>query len=116
MKKILFLILFTIVLSACNKNDDYTSSSPLPPATQTGKNMLACKVDGKSFIHKGSLINCFYQYIDGEYYFAIQGKNRDLNPSSISVGFVKNLLIEGSTYQLIESGDNNATGTAFFRS
>ncbi|HTM66541.1 MAG TPA: hypothetical protein VL093_09490 [Flavipsychrobacter sp.] len=43
------LVLFT--LGACNKDDG--SKQQLPPLTQEGKNILACKVNGQVHIYSG---------------------------------------------------------------
>ncbi|MHA3786782.1 hypothetical protein ACX0HA_01125 [Flavobacterium hauense] len=114
MQKLFYIILLTTALSACNKNDDYTSSSPLPPATQTGKNILACKVDGKSFIHKGSLINCFYQLVDGEYYFGISGENNGNNPMGIHLGTFNRTISENEILILSDRANGNTWGAGFF--
>jgi hypothetical protein len=115
MKKTIYFLALTVLFIACNKNDDYNSDSPLPPATQTGKNIFACKVNGESFIHKGSLINCFYQYVDGGYYFGIHGKNKDQNPSSIYLGTESKTIAENEVYVLTTREDGNACGGGFFR-
>lgn len=114
MKKIIYFLALTLLLAACNKNDDDGSNDDLPSATQTGENIFACKVDGKSFIHKGSLINCFYQYVDGEYYFGISGENKSRDISTISFGTTKRTIAEDMKLTLIEPSEGNASASAFF--
>jgi hypothetical protein len=115
MKKILFLILFTTVLAGCNKNDDDGSNDSLPPATQTGKNIFACKVDGKSFIHKGSLINCYYQFVDGEYYFGISGENNGNNPMGIHLGTLNRTISENEILIFTNRTNGNTWAAGFFK-
>jgi hypothetical protein len=115
MKKTICFLALTVLFIACKKDDDYTSTSPLPPATQTGKNIFACKVDGKSFIHNEGSINCFYQFIDGGYYFGISGDNYSSNPVGISLGTINKTISEGDIYSLLSSDSGNAGGSVFFR-
>ena len=83
---VLFLSFF-LILTGCDKNDDTDNS--LPPATQTGEDIFACYVNGEKFIHRGTL-NCFYQLIDGEYYFGINGIDKDFEPFGMGIGSTKN--------------------------
>ncbi len=81
MKKLLLLIITTFTLSCCNKDDDQpkTELDKLPPATQTGANTFGCLLDGQAFIPSGGTnpLDCVYQFVNGGYYFALQGNKRD---------------------------------------
>ena len=77
MKKIFLIIITTLFLACCSKNDSPsqtpTAVSQLPPATQTGANTFGCLLDGEIFkpgITNNSY-NCFYQLVNGEYYFNV---------------------------------------------
>ena len=111
MKKVFFLFTFILIMG-CDKEDIGFES--LPPATQTGARTLGCLVDGKAFIHKGNVMNCYYQIIDGEHFFGIQGRNNDENPISITLGTYNKAIVEGETYQLLESVPDNAWGGSLF--
>ncbi len=64
------LLFFTALsLSCCNKDDDKTPLEQLPPATQTGAGTFGCLVNGEPYIDNSGFFNCFYQFVDGEYYF-----------------------------------------------
>ena len=116
-----FLLLFLICIFGCN-NDDNKPSNPidkLPPATQTGQGTFACLVDGKPFIDKSGSpnnlnFNCFYQYIDGGYYFSVGGNNENLNPRGIYIQTEKKEIFEGETYQLVDLQDGNVYGGGGF--
>ncbi|SEA48958.1 DUF6252 family protein [Bizionia paragorgiae] len=118
MKKLLILFSICGLLTCCNKDDD-NDDQPLPPITQSGAGTFACKVNGQNFIDtSGGFFNCFYQNVDGEYYFSISGidnnyKNTNL-PWSISFGTIAKTIMEGETLQLIEETNGNAAGSAFF--
>jgi hypothetical protein len=120
MKKLLFyLLLFaTPLLTQCD-DDDHTPET-LPEATQTGRGIFACLVDGKPFIdNSGSpnaiSFNCFYQLVDGEYYFGIGGEDDAINNlNSIFIGSQDILLIENQTYHLKEWIQGNAYGSGGF--
>lgn len=113
MKSLLFLFALSLTLSSCNKDDD---TKRLPPATQTGAGTFACYVNGKPFVDtSGGYFNCFYQLVDGEYYFSISGNDDDINPISISLGTRKKTISEGETLELSDDMDGNALGGAFFK-
>lgn len=112
MKKMFLLLLTMLTFSCCSDDDNNTS---LPPATQTGAGTFACYVNGKPFIDKsGGWFNCFYQLVDGEYYFSVGGNDENLNPRGIYIQTEKKEIFEGETYQLLELQDGNAYGGAGF--
>lgn len=87
--KVAILFFAIILLSGCNKDDD--TPQTLPEATQTGRGIFACYVNGKPFIdNSGSpnsiSFNCFYQLVNEEYYFGIQGGHNGVD-SVISIRF-----------------------------
>ena len=49
MKNLIFLIITTIFLSNCSKDDAESEIAKLPPITQTGANTFGCLIDGKLF-------------------------------------------------------------------
>ena len=121
MKNLLLFILTIFTLTSCSNNDNKPSNpiDKLPPATQTGQGTFACLVDGKPFIdNSGSPnnlnFNCFYQYIDGGYYFNVKGKDEDFEytntPRSIALGTINRTISEGETFQLLEESEGNAIG------
>lgn len=76
MKNIFLTLILLATLSCCNNDDDNTET--LPPATQTGAGTFACYVNGTSYIDtSGGYFNCFYQFIDGEYFFGIGGEDEN---------------------------------------
>ncbi|WP_348676797.1 hypothetical protein [Flavobacterium coralii] len=105
-----------MLYTGCSNDDD--SGAALPPATTTGAGTFACKVNGKSFIDPGSTFNCFYQYVDGGYYFGINGRDEDYKrtniPWSISIVSTNVVFEEGETYQLFNRVDGNVTGYGSF--
>jgi len=116
-KLILFTLLFTSLLSCCDK-DDNEANEVLPPATQTGAGTFACKVNGQSFIDtSGGYFNCFYQLVDGKYFFGISGKDEGFknsnSPWSISLGTNNKTINEGETLNLLSDVSGNAVGGVF---
>lgn len=76
MKQIALLLFSIFLLFSCKNDDD--NQEALPPATQTGAGTFACYVNGTSYIDaSGGYFNCFYQLVDGEYYFGIGGEDED---------------------------------------
>jgi hypothetical protein len=71
MKKLAFLI-FSILLFGCDKEDKPSNPiDQLPPATQIGAGTFGCLVNGVPYVDNSGFFNCFYQLVDGEYYFNI---------------------------------------------
>jgi len=118
MKTKLFLLLFiTTFLSGCKSDDN--KNNTLPPATQTGVGTFACYVNGKAFIDKsGGWFNCYYQLVDGGYYFGIGGNTkRTMNNGlwSIGMGTYNKTISEGKTLLLVKGGEEgNAFGGGGF--
>jgi uncharacterized lipoprotein NlpE involved in copper resistance len=113
MKKI--FLFFAIVLTLCGCNNDDNNNETLPPATQTGAGTFACFVNGKPFIDKsGGYFNCFYQFVDGEYYFSISGESDNQELCDINFGTNGIEIIEGGSYTLLSSGMGNASANIFF--
>jgi len=121
MKKLLLLLTITVTLSCCNKNDDDQPTNPidqLPPATQIGANTFGALLDGEPFIPSGGTnpLDCVYQFVNGGYFFALQGNKRDSNNNLITIAIgINNLQIEqGESYDLLENVDGNASGGTGF--
>lgn len=118
MKNIILLLITTVFLSCCNKDDKPTPAptplSQLPPPTQTGANTFGCLLDGEVFkpgITNNSY-NCFYQLVDGEYYFNV---NANYTKNNILKGILlstkKLSIAQGQTLNLLEKIDGNAYGS-----
>lgn len=118
MKNLLFLLIPLFLLSCKDRNDDpeqpVTELSKLPPATQTGANKVGCLLDGKAFLpgNYNNSTNCFYQFVDGEYYFVmgLDNKDADYNLTAIAIGTQKKQIHQGEVYNLYELSENNAYG------
>ena len=111
MKNLSLFFLLAFSLIACNKDDD-TPQNPidqLPPATQTGAGTFACYVNGKSFIDtSGGWFNCYYQLIEGEYFFSVGGNDEDILPQNIYIQTQKKSISEGEILVFNEISDGNA--------
>ncbi len=120
MKNLILLLLITFTLSCCNKDDDQpkTELEKLPLATQTGANTFGCLLDGQAFIPSGGTnpLDCVYQFVNGGYYFALQGNKRDSenNYFRIGVGTINLQIAQNHTYQLLENQNGNATGRFYY--
>src|SRR5699024_2073429 len=102
------VILLLLCLGGCSK-DDNSPTAPvdlLPPATQVGVNKVGCLVNGEVLLPKGGGLsgnkNCFYQFVDGGYYFGLSLTNYNVNNDTRFVSlFTRNQEIkEGRTYIL----------------
>nr|WP_315174346.1 hypothetical protein [uncultured Flavobacterium sp.] len=76
MKNLLLLILTVFTLISCDKDGQiFAGKDQLPPETQTGANTVGCLVNGKVFLPKkegiNPEVNCFYQLVNGEYFFTM---------------------------------------------
>ena len=76
MKKLFLLLLTTLTLTCCDKDSDNCQGIDcLPPATQTGAGTFGCLVNGVPYVDNSGFFNCFYQFLNGEYYFGIQAQD-----------------------------------------
>jgi hypothetical protein len=116
MKKLL-LLLVTLSLSCCSKEDNKPTNpiDQLPPATQTGANTAGCLVDGKAFLPKGYIPsgNLVCNYIDGKDFSIGFSQKNDNETLSVDVISYNKSLVVGETYQLKEYGANSIFGEYF---
>jgi hypothetical protein len=125
MKKQLYtlLLLFSAVAGlgslflSCDSDDDFTNCQGidcLPPATTTGEGTFGCLVNGEPFVDNSGSFNCFYQLVDGEYFFSISAENTEAIPRNIRLSTNSLELFENNNYQLIEPFDGNAHAAVIF--
>jgi len=116
MKKLFLLLFTTIFLNSCNRDDN--KNNTLPPVTQTGIGTFACYVNGKAFVDKsGGYFNCYYQLVDGGYYFMVGGTLKKGNVEGvygINIGTMNKTISENETFHLIERQEGNAWGGGGF--
>ena len=110
---LLLLLLTFFMLSSCNKDDDNCQGIDcLPPATQTGAGTFGCLVNGVPYVDNSGFFNCFYQLVDGEYYFSISAEfNRPIK--GIGLGSQKIELSQANNYLLKEVGNGNFSADIF---
>ena len=70
MKHLALILMLTLIVSSCNKDDDNSSTNPidqLPPATQVGANKAGALVNGEAFLpNNQSVIPLVCNYLDQE--------------------------------------------------
>ncbi len=91
MKKLIIALCFLQVFSitSCDNDDDNNNCQGidcLPPATQTGAGTFGCLVNGEPFVDNSGFFNCFYQFVDGEYYFGIQAEDNIEGIGQVFIG------------------------------
>ena len=120
LKALLFSTLFALLIISCNKDDKlFSGNDQLPQETQTGANTVGCLVNGQVFLpHDQGLnygINCFYQFIDNEFYFNITCTDfRGTIPKGVTVQTRKINLQINQIYilnkNIINNGDFDGCG------
>lgn len=116
MKSFYKLLFFSVLLTCCN-NDDHNAITPidqLPLITQTGEGTFGCLVNGEPFIDNSGNFNCFYQFVNGEYFFHVTAKDLVHGIDEITIYFDKVQIEEGETYQLGNYEEFSVTGILFF--
>ena len=104
-------------MCGCSKDDDQPTNpvDQLPPETQSGANTFGALLDGEPFIPSGGVnpLDCVYQFVNGNYFFALQGNKRNENNSLILLGLGTNSLEinENITYELRVNAPDNAFAT-----
>jgi len=123
MKNLLFLLIILFTLSCCDKdNNPFSVNDQLPAETQTGANTVGCLVNGQVFLPKQEGINpdvnCFYQLVDGEYFFTMNFADlRGTGRKDVSVQTFRINLQANQTYVLnknyILDGDYTGGGGSY---
>lgn len=103
-----------ILFATCKNDDDTPPIEQLPEATQTGRGIFGCLVDGEAFVETGTFFNTFYQFVDGGFFFGIQGQFEGRSPSSVTMGVRDVEINEGDVIPLLEMIDGQAWGGAQF--
>ena len=95
MKKGLLIFTIVLALSCCNNDDNPQNPiDQLPPMTTTGANTFGALLDGEPFLPSGGTnpLDCVYQFVNGEYFFSLQGNNRDKENNGRLIGVSTNNL------------------------
>lgn len=118
MKNLILILITTLSLSCCSKDDNKTPLEQLPAATQTGANTAGCLVNGQVLlprgqkIQNGPVLSSFYQKLNGKYYFGlgitdnskndVQGISINSNNITLEVNksylLTKNLKVDSENY------------------
>ena len=103
--KVIFAALIILIAFSCKKGD------LLPKPTQTGANMMAAKVNGKVWQHRGC-IGCMGLRVnyDDRILFGITGDNPD---QKIGITLIISSLKSIGTYDLKLEGSNNNFGELY---
>ena len=116
-KNLLILLFATLTLSSCEKDDNPETTNPvsqLPAATQVGANTFGCLLDGEPFKpdNLSNSTNCFYQLVDGEYFFTVRASYKNSNSTSTTLALKteKKDINQGFTYDLLNPDPNQAYG------
>jgi hypothetical protein len=112
---VLFLVVFIFCLLSSRNKDDDNNNQALPRAIQTGAGTFACTVNGQNFIDtSGGFFNCFYQFMDDEYYFGITTEDIDVEPFSFNLSTSKRGVFEVEVLSLTSYEEGSAFGGVFF--
>jgi len=123
MKNLILILFTTFVFSSCDRDGQiFAGKDQLPPETQTGANTVGCLVNGKVFLPKkegiSPEVNCFYQLVNGEYFFTMAFSDlRGTGNLTTSIQTFRINLEVGQTYILNKNpeinGDYTGAGGAF---
>lgn len=115
MKKSYIIFILILIFTSCDDSRDIRQLSALeklPPKTITGANTFGCLLNGEAYIPGKSAnpLDCVYQLVDEEYYFALQSNKRDSNHFLIglAIGTERLQLVEGEIYPIRNLSDGNA--------
>ena len=72
MKLYIKIFMIALIFTGCDKDKPTCQGIDcLPPATQTGAGTFGCLVNGVPYVDNSGRFNCFYQLLNGIYYFGI---------------------------------------------
>lgn len=81
---------------------------------------LGCMINGKAFIPSGiglggPILDCVYQLVDGEYYFALKAKGKKNNElKTVGILTEQMEIEENKSYILTQKKENNASGAYWY--
>lgn len=123
MKNLLFILAIALTLSCCDKDGQlFAGKDQLPPETQIGANTVGCLVNGKVFLpHAEGInpeVNCFYQFVDKEFFFNMNFADlRGVTNERVVLQINRINLNAGQTYVLnknmIDDGDFTGGGGTY---
>ena len=107
------LLLLTItLLSACDKDEPTCQGIDcLPPATQTGAGTFGCLVNGEPYVDNSGRFNCFYQLVNGKYYFNISPNFKNQLFRELDLGCNDVIFSNMSSFDLAISNDGGGSAT-----
>ena len=100
------LLLAITFLIACDKDEPTCQGIDcLPPATQTGAGTFGCLVNGVPYVDNSGRFNCFYQFVNGEYYFGIGSSKEQAGLTQIIIGSNKSPILVNNFIEFNENID-----------
>ena len=114
MKLCIKIFMIALIFTGCDKDEPTCQGIDcLPPATQTGAGTFGCLVNGVPYVDNSGRFNCFYQLVNGKYYFSISA-NFNNEIKGIGLGSQEIELVKSSSYPLIEIKPNNFSADIYF--
>lgn len=119
MKNLILILITTLSLSCCSKDDNKTPLEQLPPATTTGANTAGCLVDDQAFLPKGisqfgPILSCFYQQDKDGYHLGLRIVEKSISENkSINISLDPSELVENKTYNLVAIVNGNSNFAEF---
>jgi hypothetical protein len=112
---LLLSLLYLLFFTACEDDEpDCTGIDCLPEATRTGAGTFGCLVNGEAFVDNSGRFNCFYQLVDGEYYFNISADFGSKVIKDLSIASNAKAMSQGETYLLLTRDLGNYYAEATF--
>ena len=106
--KTAILLLTITLLIACDKDEPTCQGVDcLPPATQTGAGTFGCLVNGVPYVDNSGRFNCFYQLVNGKYYFNLTANFLGKTPKIISLATNALIIERNNTYPLFNKDIGN---------
>lgn len=113
---ILFFLSSIFFLISCNNDDDSgcVGIDCLPPATTTGEGTFGCLVNDEPFVDNSGNFNCFYQFVDGEYFFNISPNFEGKKLVELDIGCRYIDFQNEQSFDLEVSTDGGGAATFFY--
>ena len=87
MKLCIKIFMIALIFTGCDKDKPTCQGIDcLPPATQTGAGTFGCLVNGVPYVDNSGRFNCFYQLLNGKYYFNISPTFKNYNLLELDLG------------------------------